>query len=356
MARPGITYREVAEVAAQLVSKGQNPTIERIRLLLGTGSSTTISNHLRQWKGEHIGEAHDIHKEHIPQELNTIVKGLWEKIVSESEEKIQTIEKTYQKQFTDIQQELDKYKGNNQRWQHLYTQWLEEKKHITLNKHELEQTIHQLEDEITLLKGKVENGAQQIQEKQERIKELNQLHQQAQRNLELYRETTNEQAARAQSQFDQQRLEWQRKLNKLDEQWNKAKEQAASLQQSLQFLQKSHMDLEKNLKHAQAAVEKQRESLLVCEKAKAEHAQSSTHWQEMYHKAQTMIEDKNLQLINSQSEIKSLSHQLKLANQALSDVMKQNKLLEKHNWALEQKHQGDGPHPLPLSRERERGR
>lgn len=334
MARPGITYREVSEIATQLIAQGQNPTIERIRLLLGTGSSTTIANHLRQWKVEQTGDDTIRSKEQVPYELNAIVKGLWEKIVSQSDEKIQNIEENYQQQLGKLQQELQKYKSNNQRWQQLYAQWIEEKKQLTTQKHELNHKIHTIEDEVTSTKGKLENAFQQIQEKQERIAELNRLHQQAQHNLELYRESAREQSLIAQQQFDQQKQELQLRLKHLKEEMTITKEQALSMQQALQTIQQSHADLEKNYVKAQTVIEEQQQSLLTSEKIKTEYAQSSAHWEKMYNDAQQMIETKTLQLIDSQSEVKSLSHQLNSTNQSLKDIEKQNKELEHINWKL----------------------
>ena len=50
MARKGITYDEVALVADKLVSEGNQPTIQRVREELGTGSPNTIHRHLSSWK------------------------------------------------------------------------------------------------------------------------------------------------------------------------------------------------------------------------------------------------------------------------------------------------------------------
>jgi hypothetical protein len=52
MARPGINYHDVADAAQQLTGQGKNPTIEGIRAFLGTGSSSTIAPHLRDWKSK----------------------------------------------------------------------------------------------------------------------------------------------------------------------------------------------------------------------------------------------------------------------------------------------------------------
>lgn len=50
MARPGITYEQVAAAADALKAQGQNATIDAVRAHLGTGSKSTIHRYLRQWE------------------------------------------------------------------------------------------------------------------------------------------------------------------------------------------------------------------------------------------------------------------------------------------------------------------
>jgi len=50
MARPGITYQEVSAAADSLIAEGDNPTIQKIRAKLGTGSPNTIHRHLTTWR------------------------------------------------------------------------------------------------------------------------------------------------------------------------------------------------------------------------------------------------------------------------------------------------------------------
>lgn len=50
MARTGITYEEVSTAADSLIAKGEQPTINAIRSVLGTGSPNTIHRHLTLWK------------------------------------------------------------------------------------------------------------------------------------------------------------------------------------------------------------------------------------------------------------------------------------------------------------------
>jgi len=50
MARTGISFEDVQNAAETLLGRGLNPTIQRVRELLGTGSNTTISEHLKSWQ------------------------------------------------------------------------------------------------------------------------------------------------------------------------------------------------------------------------------------------------------------------------------------------------------------------
>jgi chromosome segregation ATPase len=50
MARPGISFDEVAAAADALVGRGERPTIQAIRAEIGTGSPNTIHRHLQAWR------------------------------------------------------------------------------------------------------------------------------------------------------------------------------------------------------------------------------------------------------------------------------------------------------------------
>jgi colicin import membrane protein len=50
MARPGITYQEVSVACDQITAASENPTINKVRTVLGTGSPNTILRHLNVWR------------------------------------------------------------------------------------------------------------------------------------------------------------------------------------------------------------------------------------------------------------------------------------------------------------------
>lgn len=190
MARPGVTYTEIAEAAAHLIGQGKQPTIEQIRLLLGTGSSTTIANHLKDWKERQQSTRLLASKEQIPHELIEIVKGLWDRVIDLSKDQVAANQADVNQQIAESQQELQKYKTNNQRWQQLFTQWTREKEKLMMEKQGLEQVIVAQKQETAALQVRLEMHQEQINEKQARIMELQQLHLQAQKNVEHFRAST----------------------------------------------------------------------------------------------------------------------------------------------------------------------
>ena len=99
MARPGVTYTDVSLAAQQLVASGRAPTIETIRIALGTGSNSTLGAHLRTWKANQNQTQQIASKENIPEELIVVLKGLWERVMNQSEDKIQTIFQETQQRY-----------------------------------------------------------------------------------------------------------------------------------------------------------------------------------------------------------------------------------------------------------------
>jgi DNA repair exonuclease SbcCD ATPase subunit len=53
MPRTGISYEDVAQAARAIVEAGGQPTIQKIREKLGTGSPNTVLQHLNKWRGSH---------------------------------------------------------------------------------------------------------------------------------------------------------------------------------------------------------------------------------------------------------------------------------------------------------------
>jgi len=93
MGRIGLTYEEVELVAEKLLKQGISPTIERVRHELGTGSNSTISRYLSEWKSQRLMATTEV----LPtlktpsDPVNEAVKRVWQQMNDENEDKIKAI-------------------------------------------------------------------------------------------------------------------------------------------------------------------------------------------------------------------------------------------------------------------------
>lgn len=85
MSRNGISYSDVANAAIKVQAQSGNPTVDRIREVLGTGSKSTIARHLKDWKTNNgpIASACE-----LPADLVALVTGLWECLQNKAEQQI----------------------------------------------------------------------------------------------------------------------------------------------------------------------------------------------------------------------------------------------------------------------------
>ncbi|SDF95600.1 replication region DNA-binding N-term [Onishia taeanensis] len=77
MARSGVQYEDVQRAIHTLLSRGDAPSVQRIREVLGTGSFTTLSEHLRQWRVEREENRDQPPAQELPEALQTLTQELW---------------------------------------------------------------------------------------------------------------------------------------------------------------------------------------------------------------------------------------------------------------------------------------
>ncbi|MBA3660631.1 MAG: DNA-binding protein [Gammaproteobacteria bacterium] len=204
MARPGVTFNDVAEAANQLIGQGKNPTIEQIRLILGTGSSTTIANHVREWKENQSNISLLASKENLPEELIALMKGLWQRVLGHAEDAIAAIQQTADVTIADLQAAAEQLDHENKQSRKQYHEVCQERDALTQTKSELEKIVTQHQKEIASIAATNSALVDQVEEKQIRITELGRLHKIAQENLEHFREATRTQKAQDEERYRQQ--------------------------------------------------------------------------------------------------------------------------------------------------------
>src|SRR5690554_855302 len=263
MARMGVQYEEVVEAAVQLQKQGDNPTIQRIREWLGTGSFTTISEHLKQWRANQRN-ATPLQQESqdLPASLVKMAQAFWQQACSEADEKLHS----YQQQAdTEIRQALtDKQlaleeaqrmeeknliidKKNNA----LLTDLKQQAAQLSRLETQLETSNQQLSSLTTASQAKETAAKQQIARLEQALVE-----QQKEQQLALQKQKEEQQAALAheQQRNEENQLRWMQEVDI-------ARQQTASLKEATQQeaaeAKKQIKTLEEQLKTSQEKAQQQ---------------------------------------------------------------------------------------------------
>ena len=92
MARPGIRYEQVAEAADRLMAQGSAPTTTLIRVELGgTGSLSTITQHLRTWQDQRHPTIEAAMAVEVPEGVQRVLKQLWPALQMEGNALIEAV-------------------------------------------------------------------------------------------------------------------------------------------------------------------------------------------------------------------------------------------------------------------------
>lgn len=336
MARPGVTYSEVAEAASQLMGQGRNPTIEQVRLLIGSGSSTTIANHMKEWKEHQSGTSLIAAKENLPPELIAIVKGLWDRVMDQSVEKVRSIESEFEQTIAELQQELQKYKINNKRWQQLFTQWSKDKEKLTADKLSLELTNERLKEAHSIFQTKQETLQEQVDNKQIRIDELHRLHKQAQQNLEHFRESSREQQLLNEDRYMQLMQKKDLTIVQLQNELIVSKQDNLNHHKEMNIVIHEKELQQKTYDGMLARFDKLEQAFTKLEKDHSENCsalktsrQQSEIWQQKSHEQSKILAE-------LQQQEALLRQQLESLNLESKELRIQNKLLATEKWELAQ--------------------
>lgn len=183
MARVGITYLDVEKAALQLQGQGNLPTIDRIRHFLGTGSKTTITEHLKRWKTQQAdGQGK------LPHELSALVTGLWERLQAQAEQRISEIQSSHDEQIKRLQQSLAQMQQESHVLKQQLHQAVEDGIQKTEEKQAIDQLLQGLQQAHIQLDSRYQTSLQQIGDLKADNARLHQMAHQIQANLEHYQQ------------------------------------------------------------------------------------------------------------------------------------------------------------------------
>ncbi len=325
MARPGISYLDVAKAAAQLVEQNTNPTIEAVRHILGTGSSGTINRHLRVWR-EKQGNALEAQKG-LPDSLLVAVKGIYDAIHEEASCKVNELKITFENQVNELNMRVDVVHSEKATVEN-------ENAHLKSNRDELEKQVAATDLLIADLNRKKENyirelefAQQSILDKKEELDRLSKQLTHSHENLDHYRDTIRQERenekqeikARAAS-FDNQLRQYQAKLLELEKVDAVKTNQITQLEATISVCQNKLMSLEQEKAKSENALSCYKVSTdslkQTNEKLKAEQTNLQTELKNYQVKNQQLMIE--LEKIRERSKASELS--LKKADSKCSEL------------------------------------
>ena len=103
MARSGVNYIDVTKAAEAIRALGQEPTVDRVREYLGTGSKSTIAPLLKRWRSNNADGADT---EGLPEDLVVAMKSLYERVQLLADARIEQASEEFAAQNRQIKQEL----------------------------------------------------------------------------------------------------------------------------------------------------------------------------------------------------------------------------------------------------------
>src|SRR5437016_4185012 len=154
MARPGVSYEEVEKTAILIVGEGRIPTIEGVRMRLGTGSSTTLAAHLRRWKACNSDTRQLAMKENLPEEMVELMKGLWQRLRDESAMQVNAVRQTADKDINELYAAIQQLQQENNRLVQKHHIVLQEKNSLVAEQAVLRSFIDELKRENSVLSAK----------------------------------------------------------------------------------------------------------------------------------------------------------------------------------------------------------
>ncbi len=107
MARIGVTYLDIANAAEAIKTQGQEPTVDRVREHLGTGSKSTIAPHLKHWKNKNSDL---VDNNGLPSNLLKVVKSLHDRIHDSASNKIKQAQNTFNTEIEALKQKYNEAK------------------------------------------------------------------------------------------------------------------------------------------------------------------------------------------------------------------------------------------------------
>ena len=216
MARGGINKAIVQKAREALLARGENPSIDAVRVELGnTGSKTTIHRYLKEI--EDFDPRPQGSHERLSEELSELVAGLLARLMEEGAEVVNQAQQVFDKQRLELEEKLE---ATHAELAALRRQFDSQHVALTAQTDELHTCQTSLQTEITRNARLSQSCADlevRVQEKDEQVRSLEEKHLHARDALEHYRNAIKEQREQEQRRHEGQLQQVQVELRQLQQ-------------------------------------------------------------------------------------------------------------------------------------------
>ncbi len=248
MARPGVTYFDIANAAEVIKTQGHEPTVDRVREQLGTGSKSTIAPLLKRWRTENEGSGH---VQGLPTDLLETVKSLHQRLQELADQRIDESEKSFQAANDQLTQSLT---AAHQRISQLTAEQeaLEEQvAQLERDKSQQAQTLENTRLELVRSESQRSEAVKRTTELKDNIAELKQENKDIREHFDHYQQRTAADRQLEREQFRSTSQHQHDELQTLKHQLSAAQDRLNQLQDTnteLQLQQASLQDSNQSLK------------------------------------------------------------------------------------------------------------
>ena len=182
MARIGVDYETIKHAAVKLLSQGIAPSVQKIREELGTGSNTTIAEHLKVWRDEYAKKTIHHLPANMPKELISAFEVLWQTAMEQAQNQLAEYKKAIESEREILlQKDHDTEKSLNDKTQKIadLTASLEQE---VVNKQKLDvelaiisERLSKQADEFVLQKNQYEDRLKRAYDERDNFISQNQL-------------------------------------------------------------------------------------------------------------------------------------------------------------------------------------
>jgi chromosome segregation ATPase len=190
MARTGVTYHDIAKAAEAIKTHGQDPTVDRVREHLGTGSKSTIAPLLKRWRSDNEGTAAAVSG--LPNDLVEVVKSLHERVqrmadhrIEQARQEFETLNEELHKELTHANNTVSKLTARQQDLENQTEQ-------LSKEKSEQSQSLQDARVSLEKAESQRDEAVERTNDLKESVSELKQENRDIRDHFEHYQQRTAE--------------------------------------------------------------------------------------------------------------------------------------------------------------------